>query len=156
MESSKGIYCVKTNGRILCIKTSDDLEASKKAFDSGTLFTGRLNEVVKRAKKSSFEVLKITENPEYDVWYYRLPKISRIKYKDALINALVGGKIRDKHAERAINWFCDIFTQEYSAEIDYTLDDYIMITVFFNEKPVEIYGFKGKKQPEYRIILEEE
>lgn len=156
MNETKGVYCIRINGRILTIRTSDDLERDKEVFYNGTLLTGRVDMLVKRARKSSFEILKVTDTPEKDIWFYVLPEISRVEYKSDLIEALSAGKIRRKHVERAVNWFCDIFSHDYSAEFDYTLDDYIIVKVIHNGKITEIYGFKGKRQPEYRIDYEEE
>ncbi len=155
MDKNKGIFAIYNKGKCITIRTSDDLEKSREDFDRGNLIEGRLGDYLNRCKTASFEIIKVTDTPEKDIWLYLLPKISRVKYEEDLIDSLANGAVKDNHVKNAVNWFCEYFPgKEYKAIFDHTTDNYIMLSVIKEEKTIEIYGFKGGKQPTDRIILD--
>ena len=154
MEVSKGIYTIKNIKGIVVIRTSDDLEKSREEFDKGTLIDGHVGNYIKRFKNASFEILKVTDTPELDIWEYLLPQISRVTYENNLIKALSERSIKKSHVKRAIDWFCETYIGlEYAAKVDYNPEKNIEMTVYKNDELLEKYCFKNGKQPVERTII---
>ena len=117
----KGIYCVKNGrGQIKRYYSSQDLDADKAYYDNeeykNEKWWGSITKNNPRASLS-FEVIEVTDNPEYDVLKYILPQISRIKYDQGLLDAVVYGRTKISRLKRAAEWFCEFYpTQYYSIE----------------------------------------
>ena len=122
-------------------------------FQEKTLFDKKLARYINRFDDAEFTVVKVTDNPDIDILEYLLPQLNRVKYEDNLLQAISSKTIKLKRVERVVDWFCLTFKQEYSAKIDYTSDEYIVLYVYCESELFEIYGFKSKKEPEYRIIV---
>lgn len=146
MGVSKGIYTIKNIKNIVVIRTSDDLDKSREEFYNGTLIDGYVGNYIKRFKNASFEILKVTDTPELDIWEYLLPQISRVTYENNLIKALSERKVKKSHVKKAVDWFCETyFGSEYSLIVDYNPEKYITMTIYKNKKIFETFFFKNGK-----------
>ena len=146
LGTSKGIYTINNIKNIKVIRTSDDLDKSKEDFFNGTLLNGYVGNYVKKFKDASFEILKVTDTPEIDIWEYLLPQISRVTYEENLYKALSEGFVKKSHVKKAIDWFCETYVgSDYSVKVDYNPEKYITLTIFKNIDFLETYCFKGGK-----------
>ncbi len=150
----KGIYCIKDEKKTYVIDFADDLDERKNEFESGKISNNdRVNRFIQRKKDLSFVVLKVTDNPEYEIWDYILPQIPRIRYEDTIKEMLEQKICKRKHVENAVNYFCTMFpSRDYSAIVGKDKDNYIAVYVVKEGIVTEIYGFANKKEPIYRSI----
>ena len=117
----KGIYCIKNGrGQIKGYYSSQDLDADKVYYDNEEYKNEKWwGHATKNNPHASlrFEVTEVTDNPEYDVLKYILPQISRIKYNQGLLDAVVLGKAKLSRLKKAAEWVCEFYpTQYYSIE----------------------------------------
>ena len=146
MCASKGIYTIKNIKNIVVIRTSEDLEKSREEFYNGTLIDGYVGNYIKRFKNASFEILKVTDTPELDIWEYLLPQISRVTYEENLIKALSEGNVKKSHVKKAVDRFCETFIgNEYSVLVDYDPEKNITMKIFKNKEFYETFSFQGGK-----------
>jgi len=155
----KGVFCVKNGrGQIKGYYPSQNLDADKAYYDNKEY---KKEKWWARASKNNphaslnFEVIEVTDNPEYEFLKYVLPQIARITYDQELINGIVNGRYKVSRLQKATEIFCESYpTQHYS--IHFYANEKGRICGVLNRKGSELCHLRFSKKDATTIVAEDE